>query len=150
MPRGEKIWEEKSRSVGRRIKDISEKGILMEADFVGQIQGFGRLEGEEIKVIGSDEYLEKPTGDVVTGRAQGVMTFPDGDIVPFKAMGVGKQVRRSPLGLEMLLALIYFVDPPASRAWMGTTCVLWEAVTDPETKTLEATAWEWEAPTRMT
>lgn len=36
MPRRAKVWEETSRLVGRRVKEISsEKGILVEADFVG-------------------------------------------------------------------------------------------------------------------
>lgn len=144
MPLGEKLWEEKSKAVGRRIKDVSEKGVSEEVSFVGSIKGFGRLEGMEARVIGTDDYWEKLTEGVITGTANGVMRFESGEIVPFKTVGLGKLVRRSPLGIEKLLSLIYFVDPPPDFAWMRSTLVVWEAVTDPKSETVTATAYEWE------
>jgi hypothetical protein len=47
MPRGQLLWKEESRAVARRIKDVSEKGVSEEVQFVGQIKGFGRMEGTE-------------------------------------------------------------------------------------------------------
>jgi hypothetical protein len=40
--------------------------------------------------------------------------------------------------------LLYFPDPPPSLEWMRTTLILWEAVTDPVSQTITATAYEWQ------
>jgi hypothetical protein len=93
-------------------------------------------------MMGTDDYWEKLTGEVITGTACGVLALQD-EFVPFKAVGIGKLVRRSPLGVESLLSLIYFVDPPESLSWMRNTLVLWEAMTDPKTHSVTATAYEW-------
>jgi len=142
MPLGEKLWEEKSKAVGRRFLDVAEKAVHEEVSFVGEIKGFGKLKGVEGRVSGTDDYWEKLTGDVIHGTACGVMRLRE-DIIPFKAVGIGKMVRQSPLAIEKLLSLIYFVDPPPDFSWMRTTLVLWEAVTDPKSQTITATAYEW-------
>jgi hypothetical protein len=145
MPLGEKLWEETSIAGGARIKDVSEKGVSQEISFAGQCTWFGRLEGRVAKVVGTDDFWEKATGDVMTGTARGVMTFQDGEyeIVPFKAIGIGKAKRTSPGKQMNLVSLIYFVDPPPSLSWMRSTLVLWEAVTDPDSQTVKAMAYEW-------
>jgi hypothetical protein len=143
MPLGKKLWEEKSKAVGRRIIDCSEKGIHAEVSFVGQIKGFGRLAGIEGKIVGTDDYWEKLTGDVITGTACGVLSLKD-EFIPFKAVGVGKLIKKSPLALEKLLSLLWVIDPPPTFSWMRNTLILWEAVTDPKTQTVTATAYEWD------
>ena len=47
---------------------------------------------------------------------------------------------------EALLSLIWFPDPPPSLSWLTITIVLWEAVVDPKTQTIKATAYEWAGP----
>jgi hypothetical protein len=140
-----KALEETSKASGRRIKDCSDKGVSEEVSFAGQCRFSGRLEGRAARIVGTDDYLEKLNGDVMSGTACGVMTFQDGEyeVVPFKAIGLGRLERHSPLGIEQLVSLIYFVDPPESLSWMRATIVLWEAVTDPKSQTIKATAYEW-------
>jgi hypothetical protein len=143
MSLGKKLWEVKSQRTGKRFLDCSENGIHVEASFVGQITGHGRLDGIEGKIIGTDDYWEKLTGEVVTGTVNGVLSLKD-EFVPFKGFGLGKLVKKSPLGMEKLLVLIWVINPPEAFSWMRNTLILWEAVTDPKTQTSTATAYEWE------
>jgi hypothetical protein len=143
MSLGKKLWEVKSRRAGKRILDCSEKGIHVEANFVGEIKGHGRLAGIDGKIVGTDDYWEKLTGEIVTGTVSGVLSLKD-EFVPFKGFGLGKLVKKSPLGIEKLLVLLWVIDPPQAFSWMRNTPILWEAVTDPETQTSTATAYEWD------
>jgi hypothetical protein len=143
MAIGQKLWEEVSKAVGRRICDVSECGVHEEVTFVGQITGFGRLQGISGRTVGTDNYWEKITGEnVINGTACGVLTLGT-ELVGFKALGLGKLIKRSPLRPEDLVSLIWFPDPPPSLDWMRTTIVIWEAVVDPEKQTISATAYEW-------
>jgi hypothetical protein len=45
--------------------------------------------------------------------------------------------------LVKLVSLLWVVDPPPELDWMRDTLILWDAVTDPKTQTVEATAYEW-------
>jgi hypothetical protein len=148
LPLGPKLWEEKTKAVGRRILDVSEKGVHEELSFVGEITGFGRMEGLKGRVVGTDDYWEKLTPSVINGTASGVMTIKgpnlEGEIVGYKTVGIGTMVRHSPLAIERLVSLLYFPDPPPSLEWMRTTLILWEAVTDPVSQTITATAYEWQ------
>jgi hypothetical protein len=65
MPLGEKLWEEKSKAVVRRIMDVSEKGVHAETTFTGEIQGFGRgfaLDGEYFKRLPEEIVRLLPPG----------------------------------------------------------------------------------------
>lgn len=143
MPLGQKLWEEKSEAVGKRFLDCSDKGIHVEVSFVGQLTGHGRLDGINGRIMGTDDFWEKLTGEsITTGTACGVLALED-EFIAFKAFGIGKLVKRSPIGLEKLLSLLWVIDPPPPFSWMGNTLILWEADTDPETQTVTATAYEW-------
>jgi hypothetical protein len=132
MAIGQKLWEERSKAVGRRICDVSEKGVHEEVTFMGEIRGFGRLEGVVGRTVGTDNYWEKINGEnIINGTACGVLTLGEGVLVGFKALGLGKLVKRSPLRPEALVSLIWFPDPPPELGWMTTTIVIWEAVVDP-------------------
>lgn len=147
MPFGPMLWQENSSAVGRRITDVSEKGIHEEVSFRGQIKGCGRLQGVEGRIVGTDDYWETVTGEsIISGTACGVLTLGEGQLVGFRAMGLGKFVHHSPLGFEDLVLLISFPDPPPSLSWMKTTIVIWEARVDPRTQSIEAVAYEWEGP----
>jgi hypothetical protein len=152
MPIGDKLWEETSKAVGRRINDVSERGIHEEISFAGQITGFGRLKGMKGRIVGTDNYWEKITGEnVIHGNANGVLTLQgekEGEIVGFKAVGLGKLVKHSPLRPEDLLSLIWFPDPPPELSWMKSVIVIWEAVVDPKNQTITATAYEWVGSSR--
>src|SRR6266536_2653490 len=130
MPLGDKLWEETSKAVGRRILEVSDQGVHEEVSFVGEIKGFGRLNGARGRIVGTDDYVEKLTEDIISGTAAGVLRMEDGEIIPFKTVGVGKLVRKSPLGIEKLLSLLSFINPPPNYAWMRSTIVVWEAETD--------------------
>jgi hypothetical protein len=146
MPIGEKLWEETSKAVGRRFNDVSERGVHEEVSFVGEVKGFGRLRGIKGRTSGTDNYWEKLSGEsVVNGTACGVMTL-GAEIVGFKAYGLGKLVKRSPARPQDLLSLIWFPDPPPSLSWLTNTIVLWEAVVDEKSQTINATAYEWIGP----
>lgn len=143
MPIGEKLWEEKSKAIGRRINDVSERGVHEEVSFVGEIKGFGRLKNVAGRIVGTDNYWEKITGEnVIHGTANGVLTLGT-EMVGFKAVGLGKLVKHSPLRPEALVSLIWFPDPPPSLPWTNSTIVIWEAVVDPKTQTISANAYEW-------
>ena len=145
MPLGEKLWEETSRTVGQRIT-ASEKGIQEEISFVGKITGFGRLQGTEGRIIGTEIHTGKLSEGVMSGTASGVLALGD-EFVPFKACGLARLVKRSPLRAERLVCLFHFLDAPTAPtdySWMLNTIVIWEAVTDPEDHTSTATAYEWE------
>jgi hypothetical protein len=66
------------------------------------------------------------------------------ELVGFKALGLGKLIKRSPLRPEDLVSLIWFPDPPPEFGWMRTTIVIWEAVVNPEKQMITASAYEWE------
>jgi hypothetical protein len=147
MPYGPKLWEETSTAVVRRILDVSEKGIHEEVSFRGQIRGFGRLQGIVGRTVGTDNYWETVTGEsIISGTACGVLTLGEGQLVGFRAMGHGKFIHHSPLAFEDLVLLIQFPDPPPSLSWMKQTIVIWEGRVDPRNQTIEAVAYEWEAP----
>ena len=143
MALGAKLWDEESKATGRRIKDASEKGVSEEVSFVGEIKGVGRLDGMVATVVGTCDFLEKLRGGMTTGDVCGVLTFRDGESVPFKAVGLGKVVKHSPGIVEKLLSLIYVIDPPPTFSWMGDTLILWEGDIDLKAQTVTATAYEW-------
>ena len=146
MPIGQKLWEEKSKAVGRRICDVSENGVHEEVTFVGELKGFGRLQGVLGRTVGTDNYWEKiRTENVLNGTACGVLTL-GAEMVGFRALGLGKLVKRSPLKPEALLSLLWFPDPPPDLSWMTTTIVIWEGIVDPKNQTVTATAYEWVGP----
>ena len=71
---GQKLWEETSRAVGRRICDVSEQGVHEEISFVGQLTGFGRWHGTTGRIVGTDNYRMKiKEENVIEGSAQGVL-----------------------------------------------------------------------------
>jgi hypothetical protein len=148
MPYGSKLWEETSRALGRRIREVDDRGrIHEEVSWRGQIRGFGRLDGHTGSTVGTDDYWETVTGEnIIEGSAHGVLNFGEGRMVGFRAHGRGKFVHHSPLAFEDLVLLISFPDPPAELAWMKTTVVVWEARVDPRNQTIEATAYEWRGP----
>jgi hypothetical protein len=147
MPIGEKLWEEISKAASRRIHDVSERGVHEEVSFVGEITGFGRLKGMKGRIVGTDNYWEKITEEnVIHGNANGLLTLQgknEGALVGFKAVGLGKLVKRSPAKPSDLLSLIWFPDPPPEFPWMRNTIVIWEAAVDPKKLTITATAHEW-------
>jgi hypothetical protein len=142
VPLGEKLWEEKSRSLGTRITDVSERGIQEEVSFSGEVRGFGRLEGITGRIVGTDEHSGRLSEGVISGTAVGALTLGD-DMMAFRAVGLGKLTKKSPLGAEMLVSLIHFPDPPPNLSWMRTTLIIWEAVVDAKNQTITATAYEW-------
>jgi hypothetical protein len=142
MPLGEKLWEETSKAVGKKIMDVSEKGIQEEVNFVSDIRGFGRLQGMEGKIVGTDEHTGKLREGVISGTASGVLTLGD-EMVSYKAVGLGKLVKKSPLGASKLVSLLDFIDPPPNLSWMSDMLVIWEAEVDTENQLIKATAYEW-------
>lgn len=147
MPFGDKLWEETSKAAGRRILDVSDRGVHEEVSFIGEITGFGRLKGMTGRIVGTDNYWERITGEnVIFGDANGLLTLQgkdEGALVGFKAVGLGKLVKRSPAKPSDLLSLIWFPDPPPEFPWMRNLIVIWEAAVDPKKLTITATAHEW-------
>lgn len=143
MPLGQKLWDETSKAVSKRFLDCSDRGIHAEISFVGEVKGCGRLAGIQGRIVGTDDFWERLTGEVSTGSACGVLALKD-EFIAFKALGLGKLVKRSPVGLEKLLSLLWVVDPPPEFSWMRSTLILWEAMTDPKSQTVTAAAFEWE------
>jgi len=142
MPLGEKLWEEKSKSVGTRIVEISEKGIREQVSFVGEIRGLGKLAGKEGKTVGTNEHLRKLTEGVITGTAQGVLTLGN-ENVSFTAVGLGKLMKKPLLSASKIVVLIQFIDFPPTLSWMNHTLVIWEGDIDAKNQLITATAYEW-------
>ena len=142
-----------TKTIVRRIIDVSDKGISAEVDFAGEITGSGRLAGMGAKFEGTDFYVWKPapaTAQLITGTAQSELAFRSSEIVLFKAVGLGNQTSYSPPMTLSVVSLLSFVEPPESFSWMRITPVIWEAVVDLESQTSTGTAWEWVSPRSTT
>jgi hypothetical protein len=144
MPIGEKLWEETSRAGGIRIT-ASEKGIQEDITFAGEVRGFGRLQGIQGRIIGTDVSTGKLSDVVTRGTVSGVLALAD-EFVSFEAFGFAKYVRRSPRRREGVVCLMRFIESdtyPTDFSWMLNTIVFWEGVTDPDNNISRAAAYEW-------
>jgi hypothetical protein len=144
MPLGEKLWEETSKATGIRYLDASEKGLHCEVSFAGEIRGSGRMEGIQGRLVGTDNFWENLSEEgILTGTAYGALHLQSGEIIPFRAVGLGKVIKRSPGAAANLVSLIHFINPPAHLSWMKNTPIVWDAVVDPQNQAITATAYEW-------
>jgi hypothetical protein len=145
MPLGTKLWEESSRATHVRYVDASKKGLRAEVSFAGEVKGYGRLEGVSGRIVGTDDFWEKLSEEgILNGSARGALQLSDGEILPYRAVGMAKVVRRSP-GLPVrILSLIQVINPPEKLSWMRNTLIVWEADVDPKNQSITATAYEWE------
>jgi hypothetical protein len=141
------LWEDQTKTIARRISEIDEKGLVAEVDFDGECIGTGRMAGMVARFAGTDKYQWKPGVDAaITGTAQGQMTFRSGEIVLFKAVGIGNQVSFPSATQLNVLSLLNFIDPPQSFSWLRSTLVLWEARVDLQNRTATGWAYEWTPP----
>jgi hypothetical protein len=144
MPLGAMLWEDQTKTIVRRTKDVSETGILAEVDFVGEARGSGRLAGMVARFQGTDTYKWNPAADVViSGTSENQLTFQNGEIVLFKAVGIANQINFPSTEALNVLSLFNFVDPHPNFAWLKNTLVLWEAYVDLRTQTATGWAYEW-------
>lgn len=97
-----------------------------------------------------DPDPDPATAQLITGTAQSELTFRSGEIVLFKAVGLGNQTSYSPPMTLSVVSLLSFVEPPESFSWVRITPVIWEAVVDLESQTATGTAWEWVSPRSTT
>ena len=145
MPLGEKLWEQTTRPTGQKVT-ASEKGIQEEITFIGEIKGFGRLQGIDGRIIGTNEISAgKASQGITTGTASGVLALGD-EFVSFEAQGLARFVKQSPRRAERVVCLFRFMDAPTAPtdfSWMLNVIVLWEADTDPARHIVTATAYEW-------
>ena len=147
MPLGPLLWEDTTKTVTRRIPDVADRGILAEVDFVGECKGAGRMAGMVARFTGTDRYWWDPAvNEVITGTAQSQLTFQSGEIVLFKATGIGNQVSFPSNAALNVISLFNFIKPPNNLAWLRSTLVLWEAYVDLKTQTSIGWAYEWVSP----
>ena len=113
MPLGAMLWEDQTnKTITRRITEVGEKGLVAEVDFDGECKGTGRMAGMVARFAGTDKYAWNPAvDDVITGTAQGQMTFRSGEIVLFKAVGIGNQVSFPAAAQLNVLSLLNFINP---------------------------------------
>ena len=144
MPLGAMLWEDKTKTVVRRTKEVSETGILAEVDFVGEVKGSGRLAGMVARFQGTDTYKWKTTADIViSGTSENQLTFQSGEIVLFKAVGIANQINFPSTEALNVLSLFNFIDPHPKFAFLKNMLVLWEAYVDLRTQTSTGWAYEW-------
>ena len=147
MPLGAMLWEDQTKTITRRITEVGEKGLVAEVDFDGECKGTGRMAGMVARFAGTDKYAWNPAvDDVITGTAQGQMTFRSGEIVLFKAVGIGNQVSFPAAAQLNVLSPLNFINPHPKLSFLRNTLVLWDARVDLKNGTATGWAYEWTSP----
>src|SRR4051812_30380055 len=77
-------------------------GIQEEVRYSGEIRGFGRLadqagESQTGRTLGTNEYVGRLSEGIMSGTVNGTMVLGS-ETVSFKASGLAKMVKRSPVG----------------------------------------------------
>ncbi len=137
MPLGEKLWEEKGATKGLTIKSISDEGTEVEANFVGELKGLGRMKGIDGRYMATANVLQGP--QVTAGVFQGILTTNKGETVIMKGYGTGKNV-----GGRFRGANIARLSTNSKRlSWMNSLIVFWEVEAAPNLEEFTGIAYEW-------
>jgi hypothetical protein len=74
------------------------------------------------------------------------MTFRSGEIVLFKAVGIGNQVSFPAAAQLNVLSLLNFINPHPNLSWLRNTLVVYDARVDLKKGTATGWAYEWTSP----
>jgi hypothetical protein len=132
---GEKVQETIAKVTGTRVLPAEGGGVTIETSYAGT----GRTLGVETTEIGTYEAAMRPTGELA-GAGQGMAMSKDGDVLTWKAQGVGK-----PTGKGLAASFRYsIVVQTTSPKWARLNSVLvvgeWEV---DEQGGIKGQGWEW-------
>jgi hypothetical protein len=136
MPIGEKLWEEKGKTIGHSIKSVGPEGVRFEQTFVTEVKGFGRFPSGTNE--GTIEGVQGLDGGV-SGIGQGMCTTVDGDIGTWKVYFFGKIEG----GKSRSVNIARMESASGKIAWMKGLVVWMEGVLDLKTMELADTGYEW-------
>ncbi len=137
MGLGEKLLEEKGKVTSQTIKSIGTEGVTTESNFVGDIEGFGRLKGVVGKYAATAITTQK---DALTrGSFHGVMTTNDGEAVTMKGFGTGKVEKDKFRGAN----LVVFSADSRKLSWMNMVIAFWEVTADAKSLEFSGIAYDW-------
>jgi hypothetical protein len=132
---GEKIAEEKGKLTGMSVKSIGPEGVTIEANFVGESQGFGRFPSG--RGMATATILQGPKTSRSTG--QGVFVTKDGESIPSHMSAIGKGVgdrRKS-------VCIITFRTLSQKYAWMNEDLFLADMSFSSDLSEYSSTLYEW-------
>ncbi len=137
MGLGEKLFEENGKVTSQAIKSKGTEGVTSESNFVGDIEGFGRLKG----VIGKYRATAITTQkDAITrGSFQGVLTTDGGDAVTIKGFGTGRAEKGRFRGAN----IVVFSTDSRRLSWINTVIAFWEVTADAKSLDFSGIAYEW-------
>ena len=135
MVLGEKIAEEKGKLTGMSIKSIGPEGVTIEANFVGETQGFGRFPSG--RGMATATILQGPKTSRSTG--QGVFVTKDGESIPWHMSAIGKSAgdRRRSVGIATFSTL------SQKYAWMNDGLFLVDFSFSADLTEYSSTDYEW-------
>jgi len=135
MVLGEKIAEEKGKLTGMSIKSIGPEGVTIEANFVGETQGFGRFPSG--RGMATATILQGPKTSRSTG--QGVFVTKDGESIPWHMSAIGKSAgdRRRSVGIATFSTL------SQKYAWVNDELFLLDMSISSDLSEYTATVYEW-------
>ena len=136
MPLGEKLFEESGKATGMSVKSVTADGVVLEGNFVSQIQGVGRFPSGTN--MGTATIVQGPNTMRQTG--QGVFITKDGKSVPWHLMAIGKSVE----GKSKVVNLVTFHATSQELAWLNELLVLVESTESaPDLSTFSDVGYEW-------
>ena len=136
MVLGEKLWEEKGKSIGMSIKSVGPEGVHMEQTFTTVAKGFGRSPSGTN--MGTLDLVQAPDGSE-SGSGQGIFTSQDGDVVVWKAYFFGRLEK----GKDKSFGMVKFMTTSPKLAWMNKVIAAMEGVADLKTMEMTNTGYEW-------
>jgi hypothetical protein len=89
MPIGQKIFEMNWKSISMAVRSIDPEGLTMEMTAQGEVTGFGPAKGLKGFVVMTFQDIRQPSG-ISTGKGQGILTTPEGDMAVWKATFAGR------------------------------------------------------------
>jgi len=132
---GEKLWEEKGKTIGMSVKSVGPEGIRMEQTFTTEVKGLGRSPNGVN--MGTLDFVQTPSGGFGTG--QGIFTSQDGDIVVWKCYFIGK----IEAGKNKAVNIIHFMTTSQKLSWFNSLVAVEDAFTDMKTGEIGGIGYEW-------
>ncbi len=141
MGLGEKLWEEKSRSLGLAVRTVGAEGAVIEGTWTGELKGFGRMRGIDGTTVGTTEFKKLAVQTYVIGSdSHEVFTTKEGERVFFEGYSTGKiHAGRYTSGVD----IITFRTDSKRLLWMNDIIVLREGLGGPDSEEQVAMAYEW-------
>lgn len=124
------------------IKSISGEGVTLEANFVGDLTGFGRGKALDGSYMATAIITQEAA--LVVGNFQGVLSTLTGQTVTFRGAGRGKSVvTKGKGGITRGANLVTFKTDSRKLSWMNSVIAFWEVTANPKTLEFTGIAYDW-------